>query len=60
MKQRIVFAFVVFVLGLVGITTSAQTPTGSVQSIPTDPGKAALPLPVKRVSFDMKMPLSTE
>jgi hypothetical protein len=42
MKQRIVFAFVVFVLGVVGITTPAQTPTGSIEGVITDPGKAVV------------------
>ena len=42
MKQRIHLLFVVFVLGLVGITASAQTPTGSIVGVITDPGKAVV------------------
>jgi len=42
MKQRIRLFFVVFVLGLVGITASAQTPTGSVEGVITDQGKAVV------------------
>ena len=42
MKQRMHLLFVVFVLGLVGITGSAQTPTGSVEGVITDQGKAVV------------------
>ena len=42
MKQRMRSLFVVFVLGLVGITASAQTPTGSIEGVITDPGKAVV------------------
>ena len=42
MKQRMHLLFVVFVLGLVGITTLAQTPTGSIEGVITDPGKAVV------------------
>ena len=42
MKQRMHLLFVVLVLGLVGITGSAQTPTGSVEGVITDQGKAVV------------------
>jgi hypothetical protein len=42
MKQRLRLLFVVFVLGFVGITASAQSPIGSIEGVITDPGKAVV------------------
>src|SRR5215470_15008694 len=42
MRQRIGLLFVVFVLGLFGIMAVAQTPTGSIEGVITDQGKAVV------------------
>ena len=42
MKQRLHVLFVVFVLGLFGMSAAAQSPSGSIEGVITDPGKAVV------------------
>jgi hypothetical protein len=42
MRQRISLLFVVFVLGLFGVTALAQTPTGSIEGVISNQSKAVL------------------